>query len=163
MAITKDKKRRIVEKLTDALKEASSVVFVGFNKLTVADASKMRRELSQAGVCYYVAKKSLLRLALKQQDYEGRSPDLPGEVAIAWTIGDVTTPARGVHTYGKKLKGALTLLGGVFEGAFADGIAMTAIAMIPPLPVLRGMFVNVLNSPLQGFVIALDRIREQKV
>ena len=39
---------------------------------------------------------------------------------------------------------------------------MTAIATIPPLPVLRGMFVNVINSPLQGLVIALDQIREKK-
>ena len=39
---------------------------------------------------------------------------------------------------------------------------MNAIATIPPVPVLRGMFVNVINSPIQGFVIALDQIREKK-
>jgi hypothetical protein len=39
---------------------------------------------------------------------------------------------------------------------------MTAIATIPPVPVLRGMFVNVINSPIQGLVIALDQIREKK-
>ncbi len=39
---------------------------------------------------------------------------------------------------------------------------MTAIATIPPVPVLRGMFVNVINSPIQGLVIALDKVREQK-
>ncbi len=39
---------------------------------------------------------------------------------------------------------------------------MTAIATIPPVPVLRGMFVNVLNSPIQGFVIALDQIAQKK-
>lgn len=162
MAITKDKKREILAKLTEALKDASSVVFVGFNKLTVADASKMRKELAAAGVQYYVAKKTLLKLALKQRGYAGEAPELPGEVAIAWTKDDVTAPARGVYSYGKKLKGALTLLGGVFEGAFADGVQMHAVATIPPLPVLRGMFVNVINSPIQGFVMALDQISKKK-
>jgi ribosomal protein L10 len=50
----------------------------------------------------------------------------------------------------------------VFENAFVDAERMTAIAVIPPMLVLRGMFVNVINSPIQGLVIALDKIREQK-
>lgn len=162
MAITKDKKRAIVARLADAFKEASAIVFVGFSKLTVADASRMRKQLSQVGVRYFVAKKTLLRLALTQRGYEGEVPDLPGEVAIAWTTDDVTAPARGVYEYGRKLKGALALLGGVFEGAFLDAQKMTAIATIPPLPVLRGMFVNVINSPIQGLVIALDHISKRK-
>ena len=33
--------------------------------------------------------------------------------------------------------------------------------MIPPMPVLRGMFVNIVNSPIQGLVIALDQITEK--
>ena len=162
MAISKDKKRHIVAKLKDAFKEATSVAFVGFTKLTVKDASALRKELSGAGVRYYVAKKTLIRKALEGNGYAGKAPDLPGEVAIAWTAGDVTAPSRGVYTFGKKLKGALTLLGGVFEGAFADAQKMTAIATIPPLPVLRGMFVNVINSPIQGLVIALDQISKTK-
>jgi large subunit ribosomal protein L10 len=163
MAISKDKKREILAKLSEALKEASSVAFVGFNKLTVADASKLRKELRDSGVRYFVAKKTLLKRALSERGYEGTLPELPGEVAIAWTTEeDATAPARGVHAFGKKLKDALTLLGGVFEGALADKDKITAIATIPPMPVLRGMFVNVINSPIQGLVIALDKIREMK-
>ncbi len=162
MAISKDKKRAIVAKLNDAFKEASAVTFVGFTKLTVADASKMRAELAEAGVRFFVAKKTLIRRALEEQGYTGSLPELPGEVAVAWTADDVTAPARGVYEFGKKLKGVLSLLGGVFEGAFVDAPQMVAIATIPPVPVLRGMFVNVINSPIQGLVIALDKIREKK-
>ena len=163
MAISKDKKRELLAKITAALKEASSVVFVGFDKFKVTDASRMRRELSKADVHYFVAKKTLLHRALAERAYEGNIPDLPGEVAIAWTTSEnVTAPARGIYDYGKKLKGVLKLLGGVFEGSFTDAQKITAIATIPPLPVLRGMFVNVLNSSIQGFVTALDKVREQK-
>jgi large subunit ribosomal protein L10 len=163
MAISKDKKREILAKLSAAFKEASSIVFVGFTKLTVLDASRMRKELSHMDVRYFVAKKTLIRKALTEQGYTGDIPELPGEVAVAWTSGEeITAPARGVYTYGKKLKNVLTLLGGVFDGAFADVQKVAAIATVPPLPVLHGMFVNVINSPIQGFVVALDKIRAQK-
>ena len=162
MAISKVKKSEILAKLADAFTEATSIAFVGFSKLTVMDASKVRKELSQSGVRYYVAKKTLIRKALGDRGYTGELPELPGEVAVAWTVSDVTAPARGIYEYGKKLKGAIALLGGVFDGVFVDKAQMTAIATIPPLPVLRGMFVNVLNSPIQGFVTALDKISEKK-
>jgi large subunit ribosomal protein L10 len=162
MAITKNKKREIVAKLMDACKEASFIAFVGFTKLTVADASKMRKQLKEAGVQYFVAKKTLLRLVLKQQEYAGEAPELPGEIAVAWTKDDVTAPPRGVYEFGKKLKGALTLLGGVFEREFINAEKTIAIATIPPMHVLRGMFVNIINSPIQGLVMALDQISKKK-
>ncbi len=162
MAITKDKKRHIVAKLTDALKEATSVVFVRFNKLSVADASLMRKTLKGEGVQYYVAKKTLIRRALAQHKFSGEIPEMEGEIAVAWSKDDSTAPARLVYQHGKKLKGALAIAGGIFDGAFASVEKLTAIATIPALPILRGMFVNVINAPRQGFVIALNQIAQKK-
>jgi large subunit ribosomal protein L10 len=164
MAISKQKKSEILAKLNDAFKEASAIAFVGFSKLTVKDSSHVRTELKKEGVKYFVAKKTLIRRALEAGGYKGEVPDLPGEVAVAWTVGekDITAAARGIYEHGKKLKGALALLGGVFEGGFMDAATMKSIATIPPMAVLRGMFVNVINSPIQGLVVALDKIREKK-
>lgn len=162
MAITKQKKQDIVGKVADAIENAASVVFVHFKGLSVADTSAMRKSLKQEGVGYYVAKKTLMRRALDAKGYTGSIPELPGEIAIAWSNGDVTSAARGIYEHGKKHKDALSIVGGVLEGAYLDAVAMRSIATIPPVPVLRGMFVNVINSPIQGFVIALDQIREKK-
>ena len=162
MAITKDKKRDIVAKVSDALGKATSAVFVRFNKLNVANTTAMRRALKKEGIGYYVAKKTLLHRALVEHGYEGQVPDLEGEIALVWSDSDPTAPARRIYEHAKKYKGALTIMGGIFENAFADAVKMTAIATIPSVPVLRGMFVNVINSPIQGLVIALDKIREQK-
>ena len=162
MAISKTKKSEILAKITGALKEASSVAFVGFNKLTVKDASALRQALQKTDVKYFVAKKTLLRRALTEQGYAGEIPELPGEVAIAWTATDVTAPARGVYNFGKKLKSVLTLLGGVFDNAFADKAYMTTIATIPSMQALRGMFANIINSPRQRFAIALSGVGKTK-
>lgn len=162
MAITKEKKVEIAGKIAESVKDAVAIVFVAFKGLSVKDTSEMRTSLRQNGVGYYVAKKTLIKRVLTEQGYTGEIPDMPGEIALAWSKEDATAPARDIYEIGKKHKGALTIVGGVWEGAFASAVAMNAIATIPPVPVLRGMFVNVINSPIQGFVIALDQIREKK-
>lgn len=162
MAITKQKKVEVVEKIADAIKDAVSVVFVHFKGMTVSDTDAMRTSLRKGGVGYYVAKKTLIKRALTIGGYKGTIPDMPGEIAIAWSKDDATAPARDIYEIGKKHKDALTIVGGIWENVFADALAMNAIATIPPVPVLRGMFVNVINSPIQGLVIALDQIRQKQ-
>ena len=122
----------------------------------------MRRGMKNEGLGYVVAKKTLMKRALENAGIKGDLPELPGEIAMAWSTGDATLPAREIYEHGKKHKDALSIMGGVFEGMFKDKAAMNAIATIPPVPVLRGMFVNVINSPIQGFVIALNQIKEKK-
>ena len=162
MAITKAKKTDIVAKVSDALSKATSVVFVRFNKLSVADTAAMRKTLKQGGTQYMVAKKTLIKRALESFGVTGTLPELTGEIAMAWSVDDATAPARGIWEHGKKHKESLSIMGGIFEGMYADAAKMTAIATIPRVPVLRGMFVNVLNSPIQGLVIALDQIAQKK-
>jgi large subunit ribosomal protein L10 len=161
MAITKAKKQEVTEKIVESVKDAASIVFVHFKGLSVSDTSAMRKALRESGVGYYVAKKTLIRRALADK-FEGQVPELPGEIALAWSAEDPTAAAREVYEQGKKHKNALSIMGGVYDGRFTDAAGMNAIATIPPVPVLRGMFVNVINSPIQGLVIALDKIAEKK-
>jgi large subunit ribosomal protein L10 len=163
MAITKTKKGEVVAKINEAVKDAASVVFVHFKGFSVEDTSAMRRALKSEGVGYMVAKKTLIRHALADKGYTGEMPELPGEIAIAWSAEDPTLAARDIYEHGKKYKDSLSIVGGIYEGSFKDATAMNAIATIPPLPVLRGMFVNVINSPIQGIATALDKIRELKL
>ncbi len=161
MAITKEKKQEIVRTLNEALSHAKSLVFVNFHGLTVGTINEMRRALSQAGVTYYVAKKTLIKRALTDAKFEGEIPELPGELAMAWS-DDLIAPAREIYTFQKKNPEALKILGGLFEGRLMGQADMMEIATIPPLPVLHGKFVNIINSPIQRFVIGLDQIAKQK-
>ncbi|MBX4198908.1 50S ribosomal protein L10 [Candidatus Parcubacteria bacterium] len=161
MAITKQKKVEIVDKLTKALKDAKALVFVNFHGLKVSDATALRRALKSEGVSYQVTKKTLTKRVLDAQMYEGASPELPGELAMAWGE-DLVAPARGVYAFAKKFPEALSILGGVFEGRYMSKAEMEGIATIPETPVLRGMFVNIINSPIQRFAIALNEVAKKK-
>jgi len=157
MAISRTKKGEIVEKLTKALKSAKSLVFVNFHGLNVAGANEMRRALKKEGVSYSVTKKSLTKRVLEGEKFEGTQPELTGELAVAWGE-DLVAPARGVYSFQKKFPEGLKILGGVFEGKYMDKSAMEGIALIPTLEVLRGKFVNIINSPIQRFAIGLNEI-----
>ena len=161
MALTREKKGEIIGKLKGIFKDSASVVFVNFHKLSVSDADAMRRSLRERGVGYTVAKKTLVRNALKGETFKGSEPDLPGELALAYGE-DLVAPASGIAEFAKKFKESISILGGVFDGAFKNKGEMTEIAAIPPLQTLRGMFANVINSPLQGLVIALDQVAKKK-
>lgn len=161
MAITKEKKAEILKRVEGAFADAGSVVFVGANKLTVAEVSGLRTKLKSQGVSYYVAKKTLIRRVLDDRKFEGTVPELPGEIAIAWGQ-DLIAPAREIYDFAKTHKEQMSIVGGVFEGRFMDAAAMTGIATIPSRQTLYAMFVNVINSPIQGLAVALDQIAQKK-
>lgn len=160
MAINKAKKGEIVDKLEKALKSAKSLVFVNFHGLKVSDATAMRQALRNEGVSYAVTKKTLTKKVLEGEKFEGAQPELTGELAMAWSE-DLIAPARGVYSFQKKFPEGLKILGGVFEGRYMSKAEMEGIATIPETPVLRGMFVNIINSPIQRFAIALNEVAKK--
>jgi len=162
MAITKNKKKEIVEKVSDILGKGKSFVFLNFKGLKVNDIVAMRKDLRSKGVGYYVAKKTLLKRALGETKIEGDMPELSGEIAVAYAE-DEMAPAREIYSFEKKFKDAgLRVLGGIFGGAYIAREGMLGIATIPSMPVLRGQFVNLINSPIQRLVISLDQIAQKK-
>ncbi|MEN9413138.1 MAG: ribosomal protein large subunit ribosomal protein [Candidatus Parcubacteria bacterium] len=163
MAKTKQQKQDIITKLEQAFKTAASSVFVSFTGVTVADESAMRKELRDAGVKYFVAKKTLIDRALKATGHEPQ--EMKGEIAVVYNAaegGDASAPARMIHAFGLKLKDKLAIAGGIFEGVLRDAASMTEIATIPSMDVLRGRFANVINSPIQRFAIVLSEVAKTK-
>ena len=161
MAISRHKKEEIVANIKDAIKQSESVVFVNFHGLGVIDTTRLRSSLREENIGYVVAKKSLIKRALESSKIEGDLPVLEGELAIAYA-GDLLSPARGVFNFHKKHKDKINILGGVFEGRYMDQSEMTAIASIPPLQVLYGQFVNLINSPIHRFAVVLSEIAKSK-
>ncbi len=161
MAIIKEKKKEILKKVQSAVDSSNSVVFVNFHGLGVLDTTDLRKELRNKGVAYTVAKKTLIRKALEGSKVEGEMPTINGELAIAYGE-DLIAPAREVYTFQQQHKENIFILGGVFDGKYMNKEEMMEIATIPETPVLYGQFVNLINSPIQRFVVALDQIASKR-
>lgn len=160
MAITKAKKQDILAKLETIKNESESIVFVNFKGITMKNVTEMRRKMREEGVGYFVAKKTLMTRAFGEA-FEGEMPSLEGEIAIAYST-DAIAPAQNVKEFATKFKENVAIAGGVFQGVFKNKEEMTAIASIPPLQTLRGMFAQLLNSPRQRFAVVLSKVAETK-
>lgn len=159
--LTKENKKEVVSNIEEWINSAKSVVFVNFHKLSVADSGSLRKVLKENLIKFSVVKKTLVKRALDLVKITGKRPELKGELALAFG-DDSIAPARGVYEFEKKLEGKVSIMGGIFEGRYMSREEMTEIASIPTLEVLRGMFVNIINSPVQRFAIALNQIAEKK-
>jgi large subunit ribosomal protein L10 len=161
MALTKQKKGEILSNLEKIAKAAKSLVFVNFKGLPVSEQQNLRRALKVEAVSYTVAKKSLIRKALGGLKTDGEAPEMIGELALAYGE-DLVAPARGIFGFQKKFPEQIKILGGIFDGRYMNKSEMEGIASIPDTQTLRGMFVNIINSPIQRFAIALDQIAQAK-
>jgi large subunit ribosomal protein L10 len=160
MALTKIQKKEVVDELTGLLKDSKTIVFVNFKGLTVGSTNTFRKNLREAGVGYKVSKKTLLARVLAEKGIKGDVPVLEGEIGIAYAA-DLLSPAREVFAFSKG-KETPKIVGGVFDGEYYDATKMMSIATIPSREVLLAQVLNIINSPIQQFVVALSEIAKSK-
>ena len=161
MAITKAKKVEIAKSLNERIGGASSVVFVNFHKLPVAESTTLRSSLRKAGSGFMVTKKTLLARALDEAGITGDRPVLDGEVGFAYGA-DALAPSREVSDFAKSHKDNFAVLGGIFEGRYIATSEVLALGRIPSREVLYAQFLGVLNGPARSFATVIDAIAKKK-
>ena len=161
MAIPREKKEMIVKKLQEVAKNAKTVVFVQFDKVTAEEANALRNACAETGVDYTVAKKTLIKKSFEDVPIEGEFPVLEGEIALAYS-DDVLDSARVMGEQNKALDDRLRIIGGVFEGSFIPAEKMQAIAEIPPIETLYAQFLTVIQAPIRNLVSVFGQIADTK-
>lgn len=175
-----EEKKAIVAALADQMKNASSGVLVEYKGINVADDTKLRRELRQAGVEYSVVKNTLMHLAAKEIGFEALDSVLKGTTALATSSDDMVAPAKILCAFAKKQAetkkqqvNKFTVKAGFVEGRVISPAEVSELAELPPREMLvaRALagfnapitgFVNVLNGNIRGLVVALNAVAEKQ-
>ena len=155
-------KQAIVAALTERLQNATYGVFVDYKGINVADDTKLRAELREAGVEYTVVKNTLTRFAAKNVGLEELDPVLNGTTSLATTTGDPIAPIRIVSEFAKKMNGKFEVKAGFMEGKI---LPMEQIAQIAELPGKDALYAKVLGTmlaPITSLAVVLGQILEQK-
>ena len=157
-----ESKKAIVEDLTGKIKEATSVVFVDYKGISVAQDTELRKQFREAGVEYSVVKNTLTNFAAKNAGYNF-SEILNGTTAMAHTTGDPIAPARIVAEFAKqnKLK-TLSIKGGVVEGSVLTADQLNGFSELPSKNALVASVLGTFLAPISSLAFVLDQIRMQK-
>ncbi len=156
MAKTKEQKKQIIKDLADKIKKSKSVVFVSFDKLAVKDNENLRNELRKEDSEYYVAKKTLMDLALKNSGIKDvQVKEFAGQTAVVFGYKDEVAPAKIVDKFKKDKEGKIEFVGGILENEFIDAATVSELAKLPSKHELYAKIIGSINAPISGFVNAL--------
>ena len=156
-----ESKKAVVESLTGKIQEATSVVFVDYKGITVAQDTELRKQFREAGVEYSVVKNTLTNFAAKDAGYDF-AEILNGTTAMASTTGDPIAPARIVCEFAKKNKNTLSIKGGVVEGSVLSADQLNGFGELPSKNALVASVLGTFLAPISSLAFVLDQIREQK-
>ena len=158
--VLESKKAQVVA-LSEKIKEASSVVFVDYKGITVAQDADLRKQFREAGVEYSVVKTTLTRFAAKENGYDFDEV-LNGTTAMASTTGDPIAPARIVYEFAKKNKLKMSIKGGVVEGSVLSADQLNGFGELPSKGALVAQVLGTFLAPISSLAFVLDQIRQQK-
>lgn len=166
-------KQAIVESLVDKLQNSCAGVFVNYSGISVADDTKLRRDLRNAGVDYSVVKNTLVRFAVDRLGYNELDPILNGPTALAVSKDDPVAAAKLLCEYADKKDSTMEIKAGFVDGKIISPEEVKALAALPSKEVLVAQVLgtmiapitglaNVLNANIRGLAVALQAIADKK-
>lgn len=143
----------VVRELTDVFRDASSMVIVSMNGLTMEENETLRDSLAEGGVEIRMVRNSLARIALKECGFDVPADVFQGNVAIAAGQPEhAIHAAKVVSKSDVKKNGKVDFRGGVLEGVVLDQAGMRDLAEMPDRPTLQAMLLGVLSGPARQLV-----------
>jgi len=169
----RSEKELSVAQVKEAIRGAKSVVLADNNGMSVAQVTRLRRELRESGVALKVAKNTLIRIAAKDLGIEGLDPYLHGTTTLAFSNADEASGAKKIRDFfAKDRDPKFVIKAGILEGKVIDADGVKSLADLPSREVLLAQVlggiqtplvnvVSVITSLLSGFAYALDaRIKQ---
>jgi large subunit ribosomal protein L10 len=154
MPKSKAEKESIVMEIKEKFETSKVAVLTDYRGLNVAEATKLRRRLREAGCEFKIAKNTLTNLAANRVGLEGLEPYLEGQVAIAFGA-DPVMPAKILSEFIREIK-KMEIKAGVLDGKVIDAKGVKALADLPPREVLLAMVLGGMQAPLYGFASVLQ-------
>lgn len=156
------KQQRVAE-LAEKLKNASAGVLVDYKGITVEEDTKLRKELREAGVEYFVEKNTMLRFAMKECGLDGLTDVLEGTTAIALSTDDQTAPARVLGKFSEACNGEkFNLKAGFIGEDLYDTEGVKKLSKIPSRDVLLAQLVGSLQGPMQKLAATIQAIIDKE-
>ena len=170
--MNRDEKVSKVSELNETFTKAKFAIVTDYRGLKVTELEELRRALKKSDAQIRVAKNSLLKLAVKDTDYEILSEYFTGTTAIAVSFEDPVASAKALSGFAKDNE-ALSIRSAALDGSVLSAEDVIALSKLPGKPELQAKLlgtmaavptglVRVLSGVPRSFVYALQAIKDQK-
>jgi large subunit ribosomal protein L10 len=155
MAISREKKERIVEDLAEKLSRSSALIMMDYRGLTNAELTQLRNKLRDEETRFHVVKNSLVKRAMEAAGLPWDDALFDGPTAIGFCYEDVPGPAKILANFSSEGK-TLLIRGGLLGDAVLDAAQISDLASLPSGEVLIAQVVARVSGPLYGLVSVLS-------
>lgn len=154
-------KKKVIDTVAEAFKNAQSVSVIEYRGLTVNELEVLRKDLRKENAELKVFKNTLVEKAVEELGYKELKEILEGPNALVFSHTDAVTGPRIVSKFAKAHEN-LIIKGGIVEGKAVTDAEMKVIATLPGKEGLLSMLLSCLQSPVRGFACAVKAIAEKK-
>ena len=160
-------KQKLVETLTEKIKNSACCVLVDYKGINVADDTKLRRSLREANVDYNVVKNSILERAFRNTNLTELNDLLKGTTALALSETDIIAAPKGVWAQVEisektTAEHKFTVKGGFIDGKPVDAATIAEYAKLPSKEVLVSKLLFVLQAPMQKLAMATSEVAKKQ-
>ena len=157
-----EQKQALVADLSEKMKSSVAGVIVDYKGITVADDTKLRKQLREAGVNYCVAKNTLIKRAAADAGVEIDDAVLNGTTAIATCESDYIAAAKILNEYAESNNNCFEIKAGFIDGKAMSVDEVKVLAKTPSKETLLTQLAFGLNATIQGLAIAIKAIADKK-
>ena len=133
------------------LKAAKMAIVTEYRGLTVAQMTRLRREIRQASGEYQIIKNTLVRRALKDTAYGDLERLLQGPNGWVLAYDDPVMLTKALVKFADD-NDKLSIKGGIFEGQFMEPAKVKVLAQMPSKPELQARLLATINAPATRLV-----------
>ncbi len=151
MALTREQKQKIIEKLRKNLEHQKAMVFVSIAGLKTPELNELREKLKKDNGLLMVTKKTLAEKVFEEKEIDYHPRQAEGEFALVFAFEDPILPIKTCFNFSKE-KENLKILGGYFENAVVKKEDIVMLAKIPTRKELISQFIASLKAPIVRFI-----------
>ena len=152
-----EQKKQVVAELTEMLQNSVAGVVVDYKGINVADDTKLRKELREAGIKYTVVKNTLLKRAIAETELNGLDSVLEGTTALATSADDYVAAARILCKFADTHKN-FEVKNGFIDKEVIDVAKISGLAKLPSREILLANVLGAFQAPISAFARAIQAI-----
>lgn len=150
-----------VNELSKNIKESKLVLLVDYRGITVADDTKLRKDVKEANGEIKVVKNNIIKRALDANGESGLDEVLEGPTAIVSSKEDYLQPLKTVYKFAKA-NDNYKIKGGIIDGEIKSVEELLTLATLPSREELLSKLAGSLLQTIAKVAVAIDQVRVKK-